>query len=835
MRTLNYLRLALRLLARDWRAGELRLFVAAIAIAVGAVTTVGFFNERLDRGLTQRSADLLGADFILSSPAPVERAWLEEAKQQGLKTAAAVEFPSVVVQGERLQLASVRAVGPGYPPRGTVRTATALYQPGVPTAGEPARGTAWAESRVLQALGLEVGQSLELGSAKFTITRVLTDEPGRVGGFFSLGPRVLINVADLARTGVIQPGSRVRYRYAFAGPESAAAEYRDWLRPRLGASDRLVDAREGNATTARAVERIHSYFGLTSLLAVLLAGVAIAMGARRYSIRHYDTTAMLRALGATERDILLLYLPQLLVLGIAAAGLGCVAGLVAQQGIYYLVRDMFPVELPRPGAAPALFGLATGLLALAGFALAPVLRLRAVSPLRVLRRDLAPLPPAAWTVMVSAAATLLLLAWAYTRDWMLALAVLAGVAAAAAALLLLALGLASARRDVCAARLSGFWRQGFARLQRRPPAAAAQIFAFGLTLTAMAVIALVRTDLLSAWQAQVPENAPNHFVFNIVPADVARVEQFFRAHGIAAQALYPMVRGRLTEINGQPVREAVTKEESEEANNAARRRDLNLTWAAELPPDNTLVRGAWWGAAARPGAVSVEQRLAERLGIGPGDRLTFTVAAQQLEARVTSVRKVQWESFHPNFFMIFSPGTLDGFPATYMTSFHVPAGQKPLLAALVRQFPALTVLELDQLLRQVRALVEQAALAVELVLLFVLAGGMAVLYAALAASLEERYYEGALARAFGASRQQLQRADFAEFVALGALSGLLAAAGTEAIAYILYVRIFELPYVIKWPVWVLAPVMGGLLIGVAGLMGTRKVVKTSPLTVLQKS
>ncbi|HEX7044380.1 MAG TPA: FtsX-like permease family protein [Burkholderiales bacterium] len=833
MRTPNRISLALRLLVRDWRAGELRLFVGAVAIAVGAVTTVGFFNDRLDRGLTQRSADLLGADYVLSTPAPPAGAWLEAARARGLEVAEAVEFPSVVIRGERLQLASVRAVGRGYPLRGTVRTAGALYQPGEPTPGQPAPGTAWAESRVLQALGIEPGETLELGNATFTVTRVLTDEPGRVGNFFALGPRVLIHLDDLAETGVIQPGSRVRYRTAFTGSERALAEYRAWLAPRLGPSDRLIEARAGNTTTARAVERIDSYFGLTSLLAVVLAGVAIAMGAHRYSQRHYDTSAMLRALGATQRDVLALYLPQFLVLGVGASALGCAAGLIAQQAIYYAVRDLFPVALPPPGAKPAFFGFATGLVTLAGFALVPVLRLRAVPPLRVLRRDLAPLPAAAWALAAAAAAALLLLVWSYTRDWTLTLAVLAGTAAGGALLFLLSLGLLRLARRLRRAR--GFWGRGVERLQRRLAASAGQILAFGFTLMAMAVIALVRTDLLSAWQAQLPDDAPNHFVFNIVPDDVAGVEGFFRAHAIASQALYPLVRGRLTQINGRPVRVAVTKEEDEEANNAALRRDLNLTWAAELPPDNRVVRGRWWDADAAPGAVSVEERLAERLGIGPGDRLTFTIAAQELEARVASVRKVQWESFHPNFFMIFSPGTLEGFPTTYMTSFHVPPAKKPLLAELVRQFPAVTVLELDQLLAQVRAIVRQAALAVEMVLLFVLAGGFTVLYAALATSLDERFYEGAVARTFGASRAYLRRGHLAEFMALGALAGLLAAAGTEAVAYVLYTQVLDLAYGWKWPVWIVAPVAGALVIGVAGYLGTRRVVERSPLTLLREA
>jgi putative ABC transport system permease protein len=707
-----------------------------------------------------------------------------------------------------------------------------LYQQGTPTSAKPSPGSAWAEARALQALAIGIGQTIEIGSASFTVTRVLTDEPGRIGNFFALGPRVLINLADVPATRVVQPGSRVTYRYAFAGTEAQLRRYRDWLEPRLGPSDRIIDARTGNATTARTVERINSYFGLTSLLAVVLAGVAIAMGARRYSLRHYDTSAMLRSMGATQADILALYLPQLVVLGLIASTLGCVVGLIAQQGIYFIIKDMFPIALPPPGIGPALLGFAAGLVTLAGFALVPILRLRSVPPLRVLRRDLAPLPPAAWTVLAAAAAALVVLLWYYTKNLTLTFAVLAGGVAGAGALLALVLGLLRLERKFKGGARSQ-WRQGFSRLQRRVHASAGQILAFGLTLMAMAVIAVVRTDLLAAWQAQVPPDAPNHFIFNVQPNDVAGVEDFFKSHGIASQALYPLVRGRLVEINGVPVREAVTKEEGEEANNAAMRRDLNFTWAADPPPDNTVTAGAWWSATAPVGEVSVEEKLARRLNIAPGDRLTFTIAAQTLHARVASLRKVRWESFHPNFFMIFSPSSLKDQPTTYMTSFHVPPAQKHLLADLVRAYSSVTILELDLVLRQIRAIVQQASTAVELVLLFVFAGGLTVLFAALSASMDERYFEGALLRTFGASRWQLRRGHIAEFVTLGVSAGVLAAIGTEAVTYVLYARVFEIVYTPKWWVWIAAPVVGAVLIGSAGCIGTRRVVARSPLSVLR--
>lgn len=823
--------LSLRMLMRDWRAGELRLFTTAMVIAVGAVTAIGFFNDRLQQGLTHRSAELLGADVALQSPELLPQAWLDQARERGLKTAATVDFSSVVLRADRLQLAAVRAVAPGFPVRGGVRTAPALYQPDAVTADIPAPGTAWVEARLMHALGIAIGDNIEIGAATLNVTRILTYEPGRSGNFFAFAPRALIHADDVARTQVIQPGSRVTYALGIAGDEATLRGYREWLTPQLGPSQRFLGPREGRTGISRAVERIDRYVGLTGLLAVLLAGVAIAMAARRYSARHYDTSAMLRCLGCTQRDILQIYLPQLLILGVVASAIGCVIGLIAQEAIHSLVRSLFPIQLPPPSAGPLLYGMLTGLLVLAGFGIAPVLRLKQVAPLRVLRRELTPLPASAWVVAGFAAVAMLILLWRYTGSATLLFGVVGGIATASALLggfawMLLRLA-RRWRRHVGVA-----WQFGLNNLVRRTRSSVGQILAFGMTLMAMAVIGLVRTDLLSTWKHQLPADAPNHFAFNVLPADVPTIEKFFRTHAIPAQALYPMVRGRLIEINGAPLQQAATKEEDD--GSAATRRDLNLTWAAAPPPDNRLVSGEWWGGANTGTRVSVEEMLAQRLGIKLGDRINFAIGGVTREARVTSLRKVQWDSFHPNFFMIFEPGALDEFPATYITSFRLADAQKPLLVDLLREFPSTTVLELDQFLQQARAIVEQASLAVELVLIFVLAAGIAVLYAALATSLDERLHEGALLRTFGASRRQLRAGHIAEFAMLGLLAGIVAAIGTELIAYVAYTRVFELDYTPKWPVWILAPAIGALLIGIAGYIGTRRVIERSPLTVLRE-
>ncbi len=828
-RPANRLYLGLRLLARDWRAGELRILAAALVIAVAAASAIGFFSDRITRALAFQSADLLGADLMLASPRPVPDVWIARATQSGLKTARALAFASVILRGDKLNLASIRAVHPGFPPRGALRTASERFGTDAPTDDVPAPGTAWVESRLFSLLGISVGDRIEVGATELTVTRVLTYEPDRGGAFFTLAPRVLMNEADIAKTGVIQPGSKVTYQYLFAGSEAAIAVYRRWLDARLGPSHVLIDVRDGDRAVGRALTRAERYLGLATMVAVALAGVAIAMGARHYSQRHFDVSAMMRCVGATQSDIVMLYVPQLLLLGIAASLIGCIIGWFTQEALLYLLADLLPPRLPAPSVQPVIAALLTGLITLAGFALPPVLRLRNVPPVRVLRRDIAPLPLSGWVVYTAAGAALVVLMWRHTGNWALTFSVVGGGAAAAVLLAVTALALLNAARGL-QGRVGVAWRFGFNNLWRRPQASVGQILAFGLTFMAMALIALVRTDLFSTWESRLPDDAPNQFAFNVLPKDVESVRKFFSDNGIRATALYPMVRGRLIAINDVPVRQAVTKEAREDE---SLNRELNLTWTATLPADNAIVRGQWWEQGNSGNVVSVEERLARKLGIKLGDVLTFSIGSQALQALVGSIRSVQWESFHPNFYMIFQPGALAAYPATYLTSFYLEPARKNLLNQLVRRFPSISVIEMDLVLAQVRTLLRQVTLAVELVLTFVLLAGFAVLFASLLASRDERIYEGALLRTLGASRRQLRASHLTEFCVLGVLAGVLAALGAELIAYFLYSRVLDLPYGVKWQVWVIAPIAGGVLVGLAGYWGTRKVLRLSPLAVLR--
>ncbi len=825
------LALAFRQLMRDARAGELRVLFFALVVAVAASTAIGYFGARLNDAMLLRASEFLGADLVLNGSAPAAPEQIQAGTALGLDHAQVVEFSSVIATEQDLQLASVKAASSSYPLRGTLRSAAQPYEAEQPGTG-PAPGEAWAEARLFAALDLAIGDDIEVGNKLLRLTRVLTYEPDRVGDFYSLTPRVLMHLDDLEATGVVQPGSRVRYRELWRGDSTALATYQQSVEAALQAHQRIETANDSNRQIGGALGRAERYLNLASLAAILLAGVAVALSAARFATRRFDSSALLRCLGLSRHDALLLYALQLGMLGLLASFTGALLGWAAQHGLFFLLRDLLAQEIPPGGIWPAAAGIATGLVALAGFALPPLAGLGRVPPLRVLRRDMLPVPPSAWLVYGTAIFALGLIMWRLSLDLKITLALLGGGLLATLLLGgLLLLGLKAMRRLLAGASLS--WRLGLGQLLRHPLAAAGQALAFGLILLAMALIALLRGELLDTWQEQLPDNAPNHFVLNVLPAEKDAFAERIAALTSHAAPLYPVVPGRLIAINDEPVRQLVSKESQGER---AIRRDLSLTWAADLPKDNHLVSGQWWttGEANDVPGVSVEVELAESLQLKLGDRLSFTIGGLTREANVTSLREVNWDSFQPNFYMIFEPDTLQGMPATYMTSFHLPPGKERELVELARAFPSVTLLQVEALLAQLRSILAQVSLAVEYVLLFVLAAGLAVLFAGLQATLDERIRQGALLRALGAERRLLLRARRAEFGLLGAASGLLAALGCELVSALLYHYAFDL----RWqphPWLLVLPLIGALLVGGAGLIGTRRALNVSPLTVLREN
>jgi putative ABC transport system permease protein len=824
------LSLASRQLLRDARASELRVLFFALLIAVAASTAIGYFSARLNDGMLLRATEFLAADLRLTGSSPSSPEQISSGKQLGLEHAQLVEFASVVASDAGIQLASVKAADSAYPLRGELKSAAALYDTEQAGPG-PQPGEAWAEARVFVALDLKPGDSIEVGAKTLRLTRVLTFLPDESGDFYSLTPHLLMHLDDLAATGVVQPGSRVRYQELWRGDSKTLAQYRQSITPTLAPNQRLEDAKDGNRQVGNALSRAERYLNLASLAAVLLAGVAVAMSAARFAARRFDASALLRCLGLSRNQTLGLFSLQLALLGITASLIGALLGWLAQLALFNLLQELLPAQIPPGSLWPALAGMATGLVALAGFALPPLAALGRVPPLRVLRRDLLPVPASSWLVYGAALLALGLIMWRLSLDLQLTFSLLGGGLVTAMLLGgLLLLGLQSLRRLLASASLP--WRLGLGQLLRHPLAAAGQALAFGVIILAMALIALLRGELIDTWQDQLPENAPNHFALNILPADKDAFSTRLSELSPHPAPLFPVVPGRLVMINGEPVRQIVSKETQGER---AIRRDLSLTWAADLPADNSLIAGSWWTGANKnelPG-VSVESDLAESLQLKLGDRLSFSVGGLNRDAVVSSLRKVDWNNFQPNFYMIFQPGTLQDLPVTYLTSFYLPPQHEKQLVELSRAFPAVTLLQVEALLAQLRSILAQVTLAIEFVLLFVLAAGLAVLFAGLQATLDERIRQGALLRALGAERKLLIKARRAEFGLLGAASGLLAAFGCELISFLLYRFAFDLAWQ-PHPWLLLLPLIGALLVGTAGVLGTRRALNVSPLTVLRE-
>ena len=822
--------LAWRWLRREWRGGELPLLALAVTLAVASVSAVGFFADRVHRAMSLRATELLAADVVLVSPAAIPEARRSAARERGLAVAETLTFPSMVSTGDRLQLAEVKAVGPGYPLRGELRVAPAPFAPDTPRAAGPEPGTVWVDARLATALGVGPGDRLQIGAVERPVAAVLSYEPDRPGDLFTLGPRLMMHLDDVPATALVQPGSRVTHRLLVAGSETGVADFREALEGRLTRGESLQGVRDTRPELRVALDRAERFLGLAALVSALLAGVAVALAARRYAERHLDTAAILRCLGATQARVTGLFATQLLLVGAIAATAGVAIGYLAQAGLAALLAEAYPGPLPLPSPYPALAGAATGLVTLAGFALPPLLRLREVPPLRVLRRDLAPLPARARAVYGSALLALGALVLWQAADARLAAYVLAAAGATVVVLVAAAYALVSALRPL-RGRVGVSWRFGLARIARRPGQSVVQVAAFGLGLMVLLLLTLVRGELIEGWRDRLPPDTPNYFLINVQPDEVAGVRAFLSGHGVAEPALYPMVRGRLAAIDGRPV-----SAEDYEGARAKRlvEREFNLSGASRPQGDNRIVAGTWWkaGETALP-QFSVEEGLAGTLGVTLGSRLRFQVAGQEVEAPVTSLRTVQWDSFRVNFFVVTPPGVLDGFPTTYVTSFHLPPERPEVLSELVRAFPSVTVLDVEAILSRVRHILEQAALAVQYVFLFALLAGVTVLAAAVQSTLDERRFESAVLRTLGADRRRLLAGLLAEFATLGALAGLLASVAAAVTGVALARAVFDLDYVPGPGLW-LSGVGAGLFgVALAGYLGTRRVLSHPPMESLR--
>jgi len=824
-------RLALKLLVRDWRAGELTVLLVALLVAVTALTGVAFLTDRVGQAVELRAAESLAADLQLSSTLPITADYMELADQNRLETATVTSMPSVVFAGDASTLAAVRAVSPGYPLRGRLKTSERLLGDIDVTDQVPGPGEAWASPRLLARLGKDTQTRIEVGATALQLTRVLDFRPDEGWSFVDLAPTLLINEADLEATQLVQPGSRVNYKMLFAGERSDVDRFKPLLEERLTDSENLNDIKDTNPQIRSSMERSGRFLNLASLVAVLLAAVAVAMAARRYSHRHRDRIALMKCMGASQSLIFRSSVLQLFFLAVAGSILGTLLGFLSQLGLAWLMRDMIGQYLPAPGWQPALLGLVTAVSILAGFALPDLAQMGKTPPLRVLRQDLEP-PPLRYGLgwLAGVAAILSLLLW-IMRDTQLVLTIFAG-----AALTFLALALAG---WLLVRMLKGFrgaagiaWRYGLANLARRGRESIVQIVAFGLGLMVLLLLSTVRTELMDNWRQSLPDNAPNQFLINIQPGEVEAMASFLRDRSLAVPTFVPLVRARMTRINGQDVTQMTFEDPQGER---WARRDSNLSWTRTLQNDNRIVEGRFWDEAFNGTEVSVEQDFGKELGLALGDELEFDIAGESVTATVTSFRTVEWDSFSPNFFMVFSPGVLEPYPATYITSLYVDDSGRSVVLELMRNFPSVTAIDLDAVLSQVRDVMDKAALAVQAVFVFTLLAGLTVLWAAVQATRDERRYESAVLRTFGASKRRVLGGVATEFLAIGLLAGVLAATGASLAGYLLATRLFELDYQFSMVLWLIGPLAGVLLVGISGLLATWRVITHPPISVLRNA
>ena len=807
------------------------MLVIALTVGVAIVTGISLFTDRLQRGVVQQSTHFLAADNVLRSPRPIDPDWIDHARQAGLKAAETLRFQTMVYAGDAMQLASVVAVDNQYPLRGLLEKADRPFTPGGSTESGPSPGEVWLDSRLFPLLDIAVGDRVDIGDLSLTVAAVAINEPDRGTNFYFMGPRVVMNMADIPATHVVQPGSRVQYRYLFAGDSNSLNRFHQWLEPQLLPSHRWLSLDDAQPRIASALERAKSFLLLAGALGVALAGVAIALAARRYSERHFDYVAIMKSFGATSGWIFRTYAIHAVVLALIGSALGCAIGWLVQQLFISLFSGYFDAgSLPPISIQPFFIGLATAVVCMAAFALPPLMSLRSVAPLRVLRRDLpSTLVSIRTSTLLGGVAVMLLMYW-YSGDARITLAVAGGIVAiimvvGGGALWLLKRGARVGMNATTAIHLAA------TSLRRRGLFNAVQIVIFALATMLLMIMLLVRTALVDEWRMQLPPGTPNHFLINIAETQIGGIESVFEKNGVEAELMYPMARGRLITINGEAVRERVSKEEMDDVDVD---RELNLTWSDTLPLGNIITDGAWWPSGSIEHQVSVEQRLARKLNIHVGDLLVFQLADQQLGATVGSIRALDWDTMKPNFYMIFPPPVLRSFPASYITSFHLPDHQKQFLNTLLQQYPTITVIAMDAVIKQVQQIVDQISRAIEVVLGLIVVSALLVLIASVRASMDARMQEGAVLRALGARKHLLSGALVIEFGVMGLLAGLFAVMGAEISTWIVQTRVLDMDYRLHPFLWFTGPLVAMLVIAVVGYVSGRRLVRVSPVLTLRQ-
>jgi len=831
MRVLSFSYNSLR---RDLRAGELSVLLAAIVLAVASMTAVGFFTDRVGRAVRAQAAESLAADMVIRSTAEISGEYLEQARDAGLKTAVRFGFPSVAQTandgGAGNTLALISAVSDGYPLRGSLKISDDMFSDAEVVNYVPPRGEAWAEPSLLARLGIEVGESVKVGSLTLTVSRVLQYRPDQEMGFLSMAPALLVNIEDVPAMNVVKAGSRVTYSQLYAGEEAALTQFSQSVKAELEPQEQLRLAENSNEQITAAIDRSQRFLTLASLVTVILAAVATAMAARRYALRHLDTVALLKTMGATQAFIQNTILLQLIMITLVTAVAGTAIGLIAQNVLTVILAELMNFDLPPARLQAGTLGLLTAATVAIGFALPHLLPLKSTPPMRVLRRDLP--PPALSAGVVYGIALLMLTAmiWSIVRDVRLLTYIVAGLAGMS--VLAYFSGWALVRSLT---RLRGgvgvAWRYGLANIARRGRESVVQVVAFGLGLMVLLLLGVVRNDLLQDWQRNLPEDAPNYFMVNVEPESWDGIAEILDEGLGGVPDFLPLIRGRVSSIKGQPINEY-----SFPTPQGKRfvQRESNITWTRALPESNKLRSGEWWGEDySGTMQLSMDDQMAQQLGLVIGDTIAINIGGEEFEVPLTSTRFIEWDSLQPNFYLILSPGDVEELPQTYLSSFYVAPDKRGVMKTVLQSYPNVTLIDLESVLAQLRSMIDKASLAVQAVFVFTLLAGVLVLLAAVQVTRDERRFESAILHTLGARKKTILQGIVSEFVALGSLAGLLGALGASVVGYLLAENLFDLDYRLDPLLWVVGLTAGAAIVGITGTLATRKAVNEPPVSVLR--
>ena len=835
----SFWRLGWRTLWRDVRSGELRLLVLAVTLAVAALTAVGFFADRLQGGLQRDARQLLGGDAVVATDNPTPAVFTQQAQTLGLKVVQTLTFPTMArasdAQGGSAKLVALKAVEAGYPLRGSLKIKSQSNAIEKVARSIPERGQVWVEPQLMDALGLSMGDALMLGNSRLTISAAITYEADRGTGFMNFSPRVMVHSADLEATGLVQPASRISYRMAVAGDEAQVKAFVQWADLQIKGDPpmrgvRLESVQTGRPEMGQTLDRASKFLSLVALLAALLSAVAVALAARAFAASHLDDCAMLRVLGLSQRTIAASYCWEFALVGLFASGLGVAIGFGVHYLFVVLLAGLVDASLPSASAVPVFLGLGMGLTLLVAFGLPPILQLAQVPPLRVIRRDVGNLRPASLGVLSVGIAGFAALLLAVSSDLTLGLIAVGGFAGAVLVFAGMAwLAIKVLRWSVNDATAPRALVLATRQIAARPAFTVVQVSALAVGLLALVLLVLLRTDLISSWKKATPVDAPNRIVINVSPDQSKDFQQTLTRAGVETFDWYPMIRGRLIAINGRDVSPDDFLEDR------AKRlvdREFNLSHSAVKPSNNLIVEGQW--TEEEKGAISMEEGIAQTLGLKLGDSLRFDIAGMQTESQITSLRKVDWGSMRANFFAMYPVSQLGQVPATYMGAFKAPL-TPGFDNALVRAFPNVTNIDMSATISQVQRVLDQVIGAVEFLFGFTLAAGLVVLFAAVSATREERARDFAIMRAIGAQNRLLRQVQRIELAGVGLLAGFLASCVASVVGWALARYVFDFSWTVSLWVPLAGAVVGAVLALAAGWWGLREVLSRPVVETLRKA